>query len=64
MYDRKRIEKMVNSYGNKGYTSDDFIRDSKRYINAIKEGRVICNIESVSRSGMSRKMKFLECSQD
>ena len=39
-----------------------FIDNAKRYIKAIKEGRVICNIASVSKSGMSRNIKFLECS--
>jgi hypothetical protein len=38
-----------------------FIESSKGYIKAIKQGRVICNIESVSSSGMSRNIKFLEC---
>jgi len=41
------------------YGSDGFIRDANRYIKAIKEGRVICSIGSVSRSGMSRTIKFL-----
>ena len=59
MYKTKEIEKMVK--GNEYYSSDDFIRDAKRYVKAIKEGRIICDIASVSRSGMSRKMKFLEC---
>lgn len=31
-----------------------------RYIKAIKEKRMICNIESVSSSGMSRNIKFVE----
>lgn len=46
------------------YGSSDvgfFIQSAKRYIKAIKQGRVICNIESVSASGMSRTLKFLEC---
>lgn len=38
-----------------------FVQNAKRYVKAIKQGRVICNIESVSRSGMSRNLKFLEC---
>ena len=46
------------------YYEDDFIRDAKRYIQAIKENRVICNIESVSASGMSRNIKFLECKKN
>ncbi len=43
------------------YNVEDFIRDANSYIKAINEGRVICNIESVSRSGMSRNIKFLAC---
>lgn len=40
-----------------------FIRNADRYIKAIKEGRVICSIGSVSSSGMSRTIKFLECNK-
>jgi len=40
---------------------DTFIRHAKRYIKAIKQGRIICNIDTVSASGMSRTIKFLEC---
>ncbi len=50
----------VEKYGSSEVS--DFIRNAKRYIKAIKQGRVICNIESVSASGMSRTIKFLECS--
>jgi len=47
----------------KYYLTDDFIRDAKCYIQAIKEGRMICNIKSISRSGMSRNMKFVSMEQ-
>lgn len=50
----------VEKYGSSEVS--DFIRNAKRYIKAIKQGRIICNIESVSASGMSRTLKFLECS--
>ena len=43
------------------FSMDAFLDAARRYVKAIDEGRVICNIESVSRSGMSRKMKFLSC---
>ena len=55
---KKNIEKQ--SY----YDVDSFYRDAKGYAKAIKEGRVICSIGSVSRSGMSRTIKFLECSKN
>ncbi|HDY67513.1 MAG TPA: hypothetical protein ENH85_06965 [Candidatus Scalindua sp.] len=46
------------------YSVDGFYNDAKRYVKAIKEGRVICSIGSVSRSGMSRTIKFVECSKN
>lgn len=51
---KKAIDK-VNHYGVEG-----FERDAKRYIKAIKEGRMINSIGSVSSSGMSRTIKFVE----
>lgn len=45
------------------YDVDQFYNDALRYVKAIKEGRVICSIGSVSQSGMSRTIKFLECSK-
>lgn len=43
------------------YSDEQFYNDALRYISAIKQGRVICNIESVSSTGMSRVIKFFEC---
>ena len=43
------------------YTYDQFISDAQRYIKAIKQNRMICSIDSVSKSGMSRTIKFLSC---
>lgn len=40
-----------------------FINQAQRYIKAIEEGRMCCIITSVSKSGMSRTMKFMECSK-
>ena len=42
---------------------DIFIENVQRYIKAIKEGRIICDIAKVSQSGMSRNIKFLECAK-
>ena len=42
---------------------DTFIESAYRYIKAIKEGRMLCVIKSVSNSGMSRKLAFYECSK-
>lgn len=44
-----------NSYYDEGL----FLSDAKSWIKAIKEGRVVCSVVSVSRTGMSRKLKFL-----
>lgn len=55
----KEIMKKINA---NTYTSvEGFIDNAIRYINAIRERRMICNIESVSSSGMSRTIKFLSC---
>ena len=42
-------------------TGDDaqhFFNCAKEYIKAVKENRLICNIEHVSKSGMSRYLTF------
>ena len=57
----KELTKKINSISH--YSIEQFINDSQRYIKAIQEGRVIVSIPSVSRSGMSRNMKFLECAK-
>ena len=57
----KELMKAINN--NSYYTVEQFISDAKRYIKAIKEGRMICSIGSVSQSGMSRTIKFIECSK-
>lgn len=54
---KKNIEKQTY------YDQDQFFNDCERYVKAIKERRVICSIGSVSKSGMSRTIKFLECSK-
>ena len=43
---------------------DRFIDDANRYIKAIKELRMLCNINKVSGTGMSRTMKFVECAKN
>ena len=43
------------------YSHENFISDSKQYIKAIADGRMLCNIVSVSNSGMSRILNFRSC---
>lgn len=43
------------------YDVDRFIDDCQKYIAAIKSGRMLCIIGSVSSSGMSRTIKFSSC---
>lgn len=64
------IEKMLNKFNREFnrdsdyvFTLEHFDSDAKRYINACNSGRLMCNIESVSRSGMSRVMRFFELSK-
>ena len=45
----------------KHYTVEQFVSDAQRYIKAIREGRMINSIGSVSASGMSRTIKFMSC---
>ena len=67
---QKRVEfitDLVNTYNKKQKPyyeiEPETIKCSiDRYIKASKEHRIICNIESVSSSGMSRVIKFLEIS--
>ena len=58
----KVLIKNINSISY--YSVESFIDDSKEYINAIKSGRMINSIGSVSSSGMSRTIKFLSCQRN
>ncbi len=48
----------------KYYSEDQFIEDVKMYIKAIKEGRMLNTIHSVSSSGMSRVISFHSCEKN
>lgn len=54
----KEVAKRIES--NEYYSIERFEEDAKRYIKAIKENRVICNVASVSSTGMSRRLSFIE----
>lgn len=60
------IEALLKKY-NKGQpypmTFARFEEQAERYIDASRHHAIICVIESVARSGMSRSLKFLEMSQ-
>jgi len=55
----KEVQKEISK--NEYYNEEQFLADAKDYIKAIKDGRMICNIDSVSNSGMSRVIRFLSC---
>ena len=59
----KKINDLLNDY-NKGekypYDFDNLVNDCKRYVSATKQSRLICTINHVSQSGMTRHMKFVE----
>jgi hypothetical protein len=61
--DKKLLKAINNHYGFRNSPIDGFISDVKRYIKAIKEGRMLCSIPHVSSSGMSRTIKFNECAK-
>jgi hypothetical protein len=44
---------------NEYYSDEQFLSDANKWIKAIEQNRVICSVVSVSKSGMSRKLKFL-----
>ena len=46
---------------NGGYDAERFYSDALTYIKAIKEGRVLFNIVSVSSFGIIRKFDILSC---
>ena len=51
----KAIEKI------KYYSVEQFESDAKIYLDAIRQGRMLCVIHSVSQSGMSRSISFHSC---
>ena len=53
-------KKMERVYG---YTLEDFEKDANDYVNAIGDGRMVVNVGSVAKSGMSRSVKFASCQQ-
>jgi len=48
----------------KYYSYEQFEKDAVKYIEAIQEGRMVCVIHSVAKSGMSRVMSFHSCEQN
>ncbi len=57
--ENKTLVKAISKVGY--YSVEQFENDARSYISAIKDGRMINSIGSVSSSGMSRTMKFLSC---
>ena len=49
---KKAIKK--NSY----YSAEEFIKDAETYISAIKDGRMLCVVKTVAKSGLSRVLTF------
>ena len=63
---KQELNAIIKAYNKKNsYPMEEstFIDHALRYIKAIKEARMICSIGSVSKSGMSRNIKFLEMSK-
>ena len=60
------IDAIIKTYNKKNdypISAETFKDHATRYIKAIKESRMLCSIGSVSKSGMSRTIKFLELSK-
>lgn len=59
------IKKIIAGKCAKNEESASYFYDAARdYIKAVKDGRMLCVIESVSQSGMSRVMKFHSCEKN
>jgi hypothetical protein len=54
----KKIEKAIEKKLKVNAT--EFFKDAIRWVEAVNEGRLTCYIISVSRSGMTRRFKYLE----
>ena len=59
--ENKELQKKIKSLN--WFENQDFYNNALRYIKAIKEGRMCCIIPSVSASGMSRNIRFMECAK-
>lgn len=57
-------ELLKNITNNNYYSVEQFTKDANDYIKAIKQGRMLNSIGSVSSSGMSRTMKFTSCEKN
>ena len=60
------IDAIIKAYNKKNdypISAETFKDHATRYIKAIRESRMLCSIGSVSKSGMSRNIKFLELSK-
>jgi len=55
----REIEKLIEKLGDEYYTSDRFVFDAKEWIKCIGNGTTMCIVVSVSRSGMSRRLKYV-----
>lgn len=63
----EKITALLNKHNNgKQFptTKESFADNVYRYIKATKQNRLICNIDTVSKSGMSRTMKFVEMNKN
>jgi len=56
---REEIEKMVKDI--KYYDVERFISDAKTYLKAVKDGRILYNVDKVSQNGMSRTIFISSC---
>lgn len=60
---KKKVITLLETYNkNSNYptTLEEFNISVARYIKASRDNRIMCVINSVSQSGMSRQLKFLE----
>ena len=58
----KDIMRRINK--EKYYSIEDLIADIQTYINAVKSGRILYDVITVSKSGMSRTIRITSCEKE
>lgn len=54
-------KEVIKNLKKEGYIDDQFIASAQTYIKAVKDGRALFTVNSVSRSGMSRNITVQSC---
>lgn len=60
---KEQANKIYKSYNidknSQEYCNKNFLADAKKWVSAIKQGRVICDVARVLKQGTERRLKYL-----